>query len=62
VGSRMLRRIVVAVVLAALAGSMLVLGIAAAPPAGAAQPVPGHTSLVPSKPRTNTPLISTGEI
>jgi hypothetical protein len=62
VGSRMLRRIVVSVVLAGLAGSMLVLGIAAAPPAGAAQPVPGHTGLVPNKPRTNTPLISTGEI
>ena len=60
--SRMLRKFVVSVVLAGLAGSMLVLGIAAAPPAGAAQPVPGHTSLVPSKPRTNTPVISTGEI
>ncbi len=58
----MLRTFVVSVVLAGLAGSMLVLGIAAAPPAGAAQPVPGHTSLVPSKPRTNTPVISTGEI
>jgi hypothetical protein len=58
----MLRRIVVAVVLAVLAGSMLVLGIAAAPPAGAAQPVPGHTSLVPNKPRTNTPFIGSGEI
>jgi hypothetical protein len=57
----MLRRIVVAVV-PALAGSMLVLGIAAAPPAGAAQPVPGHTSLVPNKPRTNTPFIGSGEI
>jgi hypothetical protein len=62
VRSRMLRRIVVAVVLAALAGSMLVLGIAAAPSAGAAQPVPGHTSLVPNKPRTNTPFIGSGEI
>ena len=60
--SRPLRKLVVSVVLAGLAGSMLVLGIAAAPPAGAAQPVPGHTSLVPSKPRTNTPVISTGEI
>jgi PKD repeat protein len=58
----MLRRIVVAVVLAVLAGSMLVLGIAAAPPAGAAQPVPGHTNLVPNKPRTNTPFIGSGEI
>jgi len=36
--------------------------LAAAPPAGAAQPAPGHTGLVPSTPRTNTPRISTGEI
>jgi large repetitive protein len=49
------RTTVVAVVLAAL-------GVAAAPPAQAAQPVPGHPGLVPNKPRTNTPLISTGEI
>ena len=27
-----------------------------------AQPVPGHTRLVPDRPRTNTPLISGGEI
>ena len=27
-----------------------------------AQPVPGHTRLVPDKPRANTPLISAGEI
>jgi hypothetical protein len=47
----------VAVVLAALA-----VGLAAPPPAGAAQPAPGHTGLVPSIPRTNTPRISTGEI
>ena len=47
----------VAIVLATLA-----LGFVAAPPAGAAQPVPGHTGLVPSTPRTNTPRISTGEI
>jgi hypothetical protein len=32
------------------------------PPAEAAQPVPGHTGLAPSTPRTNTPRISTGEI
>jgi PKD repeat protein len=62
VQSRTLRKLVVAVVLAALAGSMLVLGIAATPPAGAAQPVPGHTGLAPTRPRTNTPLISGGEI
>ena len=47
----------IATVLATLA-----LGFAAAPPAGAAQPAPGHTGLVPSTPRTNTPRISTGEI
>jgi hypothetical protein len=47
----------VAIVLATLA-----LGFVAAPPAGAAQPAPGHTGLVPSTPRTNTPRISTGEI
>jgi PKD repeat protein len=47
----------VAIVLATLA-----LGFAAAPPADAAQPAPGHTGLVPSTPRTNTPRISTGEI
>jgi hypothetical protein len=35
----------VAVVLAALA-----VGLAAPPPAGAAQPAPGHTGLVPSIP------------
>ena len=46
-----------AIVLATLA-----LGFVAAPPAGAAQPAPGHTGLVPSTPRTNTPRISTGEI
>ena len=47
----------IAIVLATLA-----VGLVAAPPADAAQPVPGHTGLVPSTPRTNTPRISTGEI
>ena len=46
-----------AIVLATLA-----VGLAAAPPAEAAQPAPGHTGLVPSTPRTNTPRIATGEI
>jgi hypothetical protein len=46
-----------AIVLATLA-----LGMVTAPPADAAQPAPGHTGLVPSTPRTNTPRISTGEI
>jgi PKD repeat protein len=45
-----------------LVGSMAVLGMAAAPPADAAQPVPGHPGLAPATPRTNTPRISTGEI
>ena len=47
----------VAIVLATLAA-----GLVAARPADAAQPAPGHTGLVPSTPRTNTPRISTGEI
>jgi large repetitive protein len=47
----------IAMVLATLA-----VGLVASPPAGAAQPAPGHTGLVPSTPRTNTPRISTGEI
>jgi PKD repeat protein len=46
-----------AIVLATLAA-----GLVAARPADAAQPAPGHTGLVPSTPRTNTPRISTGEI
>ena len=29
---------------------------------GVGQPVPGHTHLVPTKPRTNTPVIGNGEI
>lgn len=33
-----------------------------APALPAIQPVPGHAALVPDVPRTNTPLISTGEI
>jgi PKD repeat protein len=48
----------IAITLATLAVGL----VAAAPPADAAQPVPGHTGLVPSTPRTNTPRISTGEI
>ena len=57
-----------------LAGALVALGapvvaasVASAAPAAAIivpalQPVPGHTRLVPDKPRTNTPRISTGEI
>jgi PKD repeat protein len=36
--------------------------VTAAPAVQTTQPVPGHTSLAPSTPRKNTPLISTGEI
>ncbi len=48
----------IAIALATLAVGL----VAAPPPADAAQPVPGHTGLVPSTPRTNMPRISTGEI
>ncbi len=57
------RTSVAKIALVALTGSLLtVLGVAAAPVAGAAQPVPGHTGLVPQTPRTNTARISDGEI
>ncbi|HEV2929436.1 MAG TPA: hypothetical protein VGW74_12150, partial [Propionibacteriaceae bacterium] len=46
----------------ALVLATLAVGLLAVPPAGAAQPAPGHTGLVPATPRTNTPRISTGEI
>ncbi|HQR26668.1 MAG TPA: PKD domain-containing protein [Nocardioides sp.] len=45
------------------ASTATVVSVATAPPAAAAdQPRPGHTSLVPSVPRNNTPRISGGEI
>jgi PKD domain/Bacterial Ig domain len=46
------------------ASSLTVTTILNAPAAQAVgeQPVPGHTALVPDKPRANTPRISTGEI
>ncbi len=40
----------------------LILPVAATTPASAAQPVPGHTHLVPQVPRTDMPKISSGEI
>ena len=49
--------VVVALVLGTLSLTAVV-----APSATAAQPVPGHTRLVPEIPRNNTPRISTGEI
>jgi PKD repeat protein len=47
-----------------LAIAMLALGlpVVAGPAATAAQPVPGHTQLPPSTPRTDMPRITTGEI
>ena len=45
--------------------SMVAVGVplvALAPVAGATQPVPGHTHLVPITPRTDVPKITTGEI
>jgi PKD repeat protein len=49
-------------VLAVLASSLTFVGIVGAPPALAAQGVPGHTTLVPQIPRTDVPKISDGEI
>ena len=42
--------------------AVIAAGLVAAPSVDAAQPAPGHTGLVPSTPRTNTPRISSGEI
>jgi hypothetical protein len=55
-------RLLAIVAAIAIVLATLVVGLVAAPPADAAQPVPGHTGLVPSTPRTNTPRISSGEI
>jgi PKD repeat protein len=55
-------RLLAIVAAIAIVLATLVVGLVAAPPADAAQPVPGHTDLVPSTPRTNTPRISSGEI
>ncbi|MCU0265253.1 MAG: hypothetical protein MUC45_03925, partial [Actinomycetia bacterium] len=49
-------------VLALVAGTVSAVTVATAPEAAAAQPVPGHSSLVPQVPRKNTPRISSGEI
>jgi PKD repeat protein len=46
----------------ALVLSGLAILVPTAPPAAAAQPVPGHTRLAPDTPRTNVPVISNGEI
>jgi large repetitive protein len=56
------RKKMIGLVLGALAGSLTVVGVAAAPAAMAAQGVPGHTALVPDTPRTDVPKISDGEI
>ena len=56
------RKKIIGLVMGILASSISVVGIAAAPPAMAAQGVPGHTTLVPQIPRTDVPKISDGEI
>jgi len=61
-GSRSGRRRLSGVTALALVTGTLAVGMSLAPAAEAAQPVPGHTGLVPQKPRTNTPVISNGEI
>jgi hypothetical protein len=53
---------IIGLVLSVLAGSVSIVGVAAAPPAMAAQGVPGQTTLVPQIPRTDVPKISNGEI
>jgi len=58
-----LRRVFAGATTLTVFAGTFVAGIALAPSAGAAQPVPGHGSrLVPDKPRTNTPRIGNGEI
>ncbi|MFI5101073.1 MAG: hypothetical protein ACHQE5_11275, partial [Actinomycetes bacterium] len=49
------------VAVAAMAAALLVPTLTVSP-ASAAQPVPGHTHLVPQVPRTDMPKISSGEI
>lgn len=58
------RRVAVAAVVMATAAALVPLASASIHPrhAVAAQPVPGHKTLVPSVPRTNLPRISDGEI
>jgi PKD repeat protein len=56
------RKRIIGLIMAVFASSLTVLGVATAPEAAAVQPVPGHTRLVPDKPRTNVPRISNGEI
>jgi large repetitive protein len=53
---------IIGLVMAVLASSLTLVGVATAPAALASQPVPGHTSLVPQVPRTDVPKISNGEI
>jgi PKD repeat protein len=61
VSLRSTRSLAIVAATAIVLGTIAV-GLVAAPPAGAAQPAPGHAGLVPSTPRTNTPRISSGEI
>ncbi|HEX5563060.1 MAG TPA: hypothetical protein VFX52_15580, partial [Nocardioidaceae bacterium] len=51
-----------AVTALAVVATPLALGVVTAPAASAAQPAPGFSGLVPQTPRTNTPMISNGEI
>lgn len=58
----MLKKSLVAAVALAVAASVLVLAPAMSPVAGAAQPTPKHTKLVPQTALTNMPRVTTGEI
>lgn len=58
----MLKKSLVAAIALAVAASVLVLAPAMSPVAGAAQPTPQHTKLVPQTVQTNMPRVTTGEI
>ncbi|MFN7150221.1 MAG: PKD domain-containing protein, partial [Microthrixaceae bacterium] len=58
----MLKKSLVAAIALAVAASVLVLSPAMSPVAGAAQPTPQHTKLVPQVAQTNMPRVTTGEI
>jgi PKD repeat protein/uncharacterized Zn-binding protein involved in type VI secretion len=58
----MLKKSLVAAIALAVAASVLVLAPGLSPVAGAAQPTPNHTKLVPQTVQTNMPRVTTGEI
>ncbi|MFZ2501929.1 MAG: hypothetical protein WAW88_04615, partial [Nocardioides sp.] len=57
-----LRGVVAGAIAAATLAALTTTTVTPAQAAVGDQPLPGHTKIVPDKPRTNTPRISTGEI